>query len=394
MLNRSKLVQELSRASDTIFKEYVPITWLTKEVWRAITTNQDFLDNINNLRAAKQLACWTEPIEQMVQIGNSIERYAVFAVDGSQIYPDPHLKGIECFLINSGACFLSYVPLDQTTDTITSKAQLFSEPKIFVPAQFAQTLPTASFAPELTDLVREAYEFAMMADNAKQLSDARTDQSPFICLFDGNLLFWHLEDKQASVKEFFIKKYLKHLQRLYDQKIIIAGYLSFSKFRDLAQLLNAGLCEDGACSALDFQQLKLLCSNIQMLTDTELLEHVLLPGERTSIFACNTNLVALYPPHLAPHFFYLHVGSEIVRIEIPAWIAQDQALVELVCAVSLDQAAKGNGYPVALAESHAQAVVQGGDRDFFYQMIYKRALAQKIRVGFSQKSIKKKILSI
>ena len=74
--------------------------------------------------------------------------------------------------------------------------------------------------------------------------------------------------------------------------------------------------------------------------------------------------------HLVPHFFYMDVGAEIVRIEIPAWIARDEQKINTVAQIILNQSIKGRGYPVALAEAHEQAVVKGPDREFFYHRNY------------------------
>ena len=65
---------------------------------------------------------------------------------------------------------------------------------------------------------------------------------------------------------------------------------------------------------------------------------------------------------LVPRFFYLNVGSEIARIEVPPWTADDPALLELVQAVMLDQCQKGLGYPNVLARADKQAVVTSQDR--------------------------------
>jgi hypothetical protein len=80
----------------------------------------------------------------------------------------------------------------------------------------------------------------------------------------------------------------------------------------------------------------------------------------------------------------------VVRIEVPAWVTNDPAAVELVCQVAIDQAAKGYGYPVVLAEAHEQAVVHGADRDFFYHVLGKYNFDHHRRMVISPKSLKKK----
>ena len=65
---------------------------------------------------------------------------------------------------------------------------------------------------------------------------------------------------------------------------------------------------------------------------------------------------------LVPRFFYLNVGSEIARVEVPPWTADDPMQLDLVQAVVLDQCQKGLGYPNVLARAHEQALVSGQDR--------------------------------
>ena len=104
------------------------------------------------------------------------------------------------------------------------------------------------------------------------------------------------------------------------------------------------------------------------------------------MFQSKAPIAYLYPQPLKPYFCYLHVGYEIVRIEIPAWIAQQEEMVDELCAIAYDQAQKGSGYPVCLFEAHEQAVVKGYDREFFYAMV-QRKVEQHDAMGY-QRSIK------
>jgi hypothetical protein len=130
------------------------------------------------------------------------------------------------------------------------------------------------------------------------------------------------------------------------------------------------------------------------LYDTNVLRHVLKPFHRTTLFFNQSKITEYYPQYLKPCFFYLDVGKEIVRIELPAWIAREPTWVNLICMVSIDQAQKGFGYPVALAEAHEQAVVKGPDREFFYHLIRKIGIERQLPVFTSQKSIKKRGMGI
>ena len=90
----------------------------------------------------------------------------------------------------------------------------------------------------------------------------------------------------------------------------------------------------------------------------------------------------------------MNVGKEIIRIETFDWIAKDDKNLDFICKVAIDQAEKGLGYPVVLAESHEQAVVKGPDREFFYHLIKKVALEEHKRLFYSQKSLKKRGIGI
>ena len=117
-------------------------------------------------------------------------------------------------------------------------------------------------------------------------------------------------------------------------------------------------------------------------------------GARTTLFKSNSQITHFYPDYLKPYFFYLNVGHEIARIEIPAWIARDLASVDLIIRLILDQVDKGDGYPICLAEAHEQAVIKGPDRDFFYQLIAKLGFRHQRSFIPSRKSLRKRAIGI
>jgi hypothetical protein len=75
----------------------------------------------------------------------------------------------------------------------------------------------------------------------------------------------------------------------------------------------------------------------------------------------------LYGEHQI-YFCYVHVGTEIARVEVPAWVAENPEKLDSALSLMLAQVQKGYGYPVALAEAHNQAVVRGGDRARFFAL--------------------------
>ena len=116
-------------------------------------------------------------------------------------------------------------------------------------------------------------------------------------------------------------------------------------------------------------------------------------GERSTIFRSNSEISKKYGKQ-AVYFFYLHVGWEITRIEIPQWLADNPELLALTHAVAYDQARKGQGYPVSLAEAHERAVIRGPEREQFYRVIEKRYVREGVKVSISRKSFKKRNVTI
>ena len=363
----------MTRVAEKLFKQHRSYSWFTKQLWQSIVCDTQFLDRV---RVTPGLVSWSSDLSHILPIQKLDVTYAVLGVDGSQIYPDAHLEGVECFLINAGGCFLSYGS--------TSQAQLFSEPFVYVPEQCSELAQTIGFSAELVDVVREEHEFILMKQKAVLYASQTNDL--FAALFDGNLLLWHLESKPSNVKEILMERYLAPLYEMYQQKIVCAGYLSAAKSKDIIRLLGSGL--------QGHKQYAHVTASLEEMTDAQILTHVLEPFERTTIFYCSSSIVELYPPQLKPCFFYLHVGSEIVRIEIPFWVTQMPECVDALAAMCIDQCAKGYGYPVALAEAHAQAVVQSADREFFYQLIHRMAANTNQHVRLSPKSFKKRMMSI
>jgi len=158
--------------------------------------------------------------------------------------------------------------------------------------------------------------------------------------------------------------------------------MSLPRTKELVNLCKLELVQFDAASIEN-------SSVIDRLTDVDITDFYLRVGQRSIVFKSLASISYLYPEKLKPYFCYLNVGSEIARLEFPAWIAMSDELVDKVCSIALDQAIKGRGYPVCLFEAHEQAVIKSLDRDFFYRMIEKLSQKQTKSYLISQKSIKK-----
>jgi hypothetical protein len=111
------------------------------------------------------------------------------------------------------------------------------------------------------------------------------------------------------------------------------------------------------------------CTPCDDLADADIYAERLRDGQRGAVYVSMARANReLYREHQI-HFFYLRVGDEIARVEVPKWVASDATLLDRVHAIVYDQAMRGQGYPVALARAHEQAVVKASDRRVFLDMV-------------------------
>jgi hypothetical protein len=118
------------------------------------------------------------------------------------------------------------------------------------------------------------------------------------------------------------------------------------------------------------------------IPDRALFESILLPGERSAIFALQSSSSHFYEGRKALHFFYLNCGSEnhpaLARVEIPKWVAEDSNSLSTLHATLVEQSrqAGASPYPYPLLRAHEVAVVKMDDREEVIRMI-ERELAER-----------------
>jgi hypothetical protein len=371
MLNHTKVMRELQEKSRALFVTHDIDYEGIKSLWNSIAHDAAFAYKLRAMEHPYQVPLWTGLLGEVVQIPPINSHYTALAVDGSQVYPDRH-QGAACFLLNIGSVRIAY-------GVLNNPVYVDTEPHVFVNSPE----DGMNMSAELVDCLRQEYELSAGVTLYKEHIHA---QQTSVLMFDGSLIFWHLAAQTPTVKNRFVQSYCAVLEQLYAERAYVCWYTSLPKGKDIVNILRAAAQTDAASTHL--------LKQLDFALDTTLAHFYLSAGERSIIFKHTHPLCADYPPHLAPHFFYLHAGNEVVRIEVPAWLAADEQAINTIAAVALDQAHKGRGYPVVLAEAHEQAVVKGPDRDFFYHLLAKVTIEHKQRLIFSQKSMKKRGLGI
>ena len=191
-------MQELERVSGSLFFDLSDELTLAKEIWAQIISDPTFAYKVRQAKTDWIIPTWSEPLDTRYTITPECKSYTVYSVDGSQIYPDRH-QGTSCSLINIGTVQLSYGD--------KSFVDFQSIPYVFTGDQAAQY----DNAVDWINCRRQEYEFAY---GIKMVNSSQDNQ---LLLFDGSLIFWHLDSKNLEMHAQFLSSYLGSLYQLSKQ---------------------------------------------------------------------------------------------------------------------------------------------------------------------------------
>ena len=323
--------------------------------------------------------------------------YRVVAVDGSHIDVDRHLAA-RCFLINIGVAELAY-----GTDP---DAQLYSRPKLYASDDELAIRDDSSGREELIQgavlgAKRAVEEVRALADVARELPP----ETPTLALLDGTLVMIGIGLLRYGNRQFVLRRLveegfaqaladLRELAR--DRPLAVASYISLPNSVEVAnatRLLHCpyqvAACETN-CGHLPARERP--CDKaVGGIRDRQLFANTLNEGERSAVFAGSYQLVKSYYQGQDVCFFYVNTGVEMGRVEVPSWVAQDEAALGLTHAMIIDQCRKGPGYPTALMEAHEQAVVNGADRRSFVELVENALQDRRLPVYTSEKNRTKRL---
>ncbi len=322
--------------------------------------------------------------------------FCVVATDGSHIDVDRHLPA-RCFLINIGVSVLTYGS--------SSDARLFNEPRLY--ASEDDLVIRDRLSPQREQVIegavlgarRTVEEIAALVSAARDLPE----DIPALALMDGSLIMYNLlgfGNRQFVLRELIEEGFVAALDELRRpagrRRLAVASYISLPRGAEVVNALRLRTCP------FDVAECERHCGQLRPgrrpcdegawgIYDRDLFWETLAPGERSAVFVSSSGLVADYYQGHDVHFFYLHAGEEIGRVEVPSWVAEDEALLGLTHALILDQCRRGPGYPIALMEAHEQAVVTGPDRRFFVEQVENTLSGQGLPVYSSEKSRSKRL---
>ncbi len=332
------------------------------------------------------LARPVEPLDTVVDLPPRPEAYAIVATDGSQIDVERH-GPLPCYVINIGCVYLRY--------GAESQARLFSRPQLFYRDEdrfLTNGIKRVPIEGNYLSARRDVEEGAVLAELAAELL---AGDLPQIAVQDGTLVRWALANAEQFVQDHFLSRYIAYLDRMEALGVPVASYISRPRAPEAAGLIRLMFCPDvdmaagkgavcSTCSDVAAGR-PVSCMVCHDLSDAEILGDLLAEGQRGPLFVSMSRInVEAYGRHLI-HFFYLRVGRELARIEIPRWVAEDRAQVDRVHALLYDQYERGQGYPVALQRAHEKAVVKATDRRTFLNMVENSLTRADLPVNSSRK---------
>jgi hypothetical protein len=292
---------------------------------------------------------------------DSVIQATLIAADGSQINPDRH-SSVQFGLINVGA--------------ITMKLNSGETPEIFTNTELMygdDLLPNGIPMSEgLVALKRDWKERSALDELSKNI------KGDIVTFTDGPIELYMARGEDQTTFADYIQKYLGVLSRLQTRGIITAGYVDKPSADLVVRLLEIMMADNEQIQKLrEFHPLRSV-SDRWLFGEKE--NPLLKPGHRSAIFKIQSSSEKNYTGVLELHFFYLNVGTEgkpyPVRVEIPKWVVDDKAKLNLLHAVLVEQCKMmgSRPYPYLLHRAHETAVVKQEEKHQIEQMLLNELL--------------------
>ncbi|NJL92618.1 MAG: DNA double-strand break repair nuclease NurA [Anaerolineae bacterium] len=369
---RNALARDLLAAADDL-----------QEIWRKIELART---NDAGYRGAAPLAGQINEIHAPVA---PPEQATLIAVDGSQVYPDLHASALY-YLTNIGGLVFHHGS-DALPEPISDPQLYYSDRDIR--DREGQLIKHAAVNARRT--VQESQVLAHLAWLR------RAAPVPLLGLMDGPLL--HLFGKDVPYAEKLEADYRSALVHLYDihrqrveqgiGPVHVVGYVDRHESRFVVRLLHLLTLEDAQVKRSVLEA----AGDFEGLDDKALYQHLLLPGQRSAVMVQQSPQNKSYKQETGVDFeiafFYLNVGtpgqSNIVRLELPMWVARSTEAVAQVQALVLDQCQIMGRYPYVLARADELAVVSSLEKHHLENLVNVELLKNQQVVEKSPKQMGK-----
>ena len=320
------------------------------------------------------------------------EEHCVVGVDGSHIDVSRHIPA-HCYLINIGGMSLRYGN-EPGADVFCTPRLYASQDELVIRDRYAP-YREETISGALLDAKRAVEELRGLLNALREIPE----DIPAIGLVDGSLILFGMHrHPDFVVRQLVDDDYVALLDEIRSlssrRTLAIASYISLPRSREVVNALRVGVCPypvpscDRECGTIRRDE-RPCDKEVGGVLDRELFAQFLGMNERSAVFGSNADIVRnRYGGH-GVSFFYVRTEDEIGRVEVPDWVAEDEALLGLVHSLVVEQCRLGPGYPVALKEAHEQAVVTGADRQHFVELVASALEQQGLSADSSEKNYSK-----
>lgn len=322
------------------------------------------------------------------------DAYMALATDGSSLEADRH-RSASCYLINIGQVMLSYGA--EPSATLENIPFLYFEDSQLVVSSPDVREQDVHVEGPILGAKRQIEECGALCTLARQVPHG----TAAVALLDGSLVLWDLVQQKLpgfALKALVGDGLLKHFDQLLSliqmTPIAFGSYISSPRSSEVMNLLRVALCPhddpdcDRDCRSKGREPRP--CDQISGLRDCDVFGRLLASGSRSAVFRSRSKMVEDNYGNHKVCFFYLNVGDEIARVEVPLWMAQRPDLLALAHALIFDQCRLGGGYPVSLSEAHEQAVLTVSDREQFWSLVDSQMEQRGLEVPGTAKSRSKR----
>jgi hypothetical protein len=308
-----------------------------------------------------------EPLDARFPLPPIPSGLTLLAGDGSQILPDRNAP-VDFCLINVGA--LQMVTGSPEPPAILASCQLLSGDRLLT--------DSGPITESRLALMRDFAERTELAKLALQAPP------PAITLTDGPLDLWMGPNADAEDRNLFEQQrveYLNMLDELRYKGHSAAGYVDKPGADLLVRMLEISLASEA-----DLPEIR-RWRPLRGVRDVDLFADLLQPGERSAVFELRSRSADIYTGDLALHFFYLNVGRPgqacWSRVEIPAWVAFNEQLLNNLHAVLVaqSQVMGSRPYPYLLHRAHETALVTLQEKEEVANMIALELQRRGLEVG-------------
>ena len=306
----------------------------------------------------------TTPLDAAIPAPEPPSEATVIATDGSQIMPDRHASYLY-YLINIGGIIYHHGSSRQPST--------FTYPDIIYP-QSDEEIDSFNTSQADVSIERDVKEIEGLA---RTTIGHRHEAQPLLAILDQRLLYRPIGSAGFAVNT-AVSEWNEHMTAMRQAGALLCGYIDRPETISVMTLLRSTT----ALSEQDFNWRVLgKRQATQGITDRQLFQQLLAPGQRSKIFVYVSepnNEAAAQDPANEVCFFYLNSslsGSQIARVDIPLWVAEDEAAVTAVHGLVVHQCRLLGDYPYVLARADEMAVVgrqDAGELNYMIDVIMER----------------------